>query len=721
MLKLLLGCVLAFVCRTTPDLESGARDFDPRADSIERWRAHYERVERELLRYEPCGLSSAQRAARAGSIDALRAYRERGDFARQRVDRRALVPQFVDAEGRRCAVAELLHASGRDDLVERVRAAANDAWITDLGGDRAFLGWLQESGLELAEAARIQTPAFEGPGDYIAPGGDRAGGVGAPPSAASGPRRALPPVPIIAAPAPAAPAARRPAETLDAWWMWWEFNKLSYLEVQGLEERLALEKGWSPAEIAAMTDPLRRARETLFLEELRSADALVRASAALAFGRIARERAVPALVHQLEDPSLRVREHALFGLGASGTSEAARVLLALLEGGGSFAGGGEPVSPRAVPLAILALAVGRRSGMEPAIALDVARLAPRASEPIRDRALWAACVFQRLASSSATEALARRLLADATQPRFVRAAAIEALGESDDPKTLAALQHALVGRDLELRRSAALALGRSPQVLALPALMTAYELESEPLARGFALLSIGAQGGPRARDFLLEAFTDGPRAIEPWAALALGIHARGSDDVLVKRKLLEAAPRVRNEDSRPAVLLALGLAREGAAIPLALATLERAPSARERGYAATTLALLGAANRAPLRGRLAAERSGFVRATIAHALATLGDPLDAPALFDALSGLADPGLKAVTAAALGLLGAPTALAALDELARREGGSNLVRATALDGLGLLLERGEPLVLPEASEGANYALYEDWVFDLFQLVL
>ena len=35
--------------------------------------------------------------------------------------------------------------------------------------------------------------------------------------------------------------------------------------------------------------------------------------------------------------------------------------------------------------------------------------------------------------------------------------------------------------------------------------------------------------------------------------------------------------------------------------------------------------------------------------------------------------------------------------------------------------VLLERDEPLVLPEVSRRANYALYEDWVFDLFQLAL
>ncbi len=699
------------------------RAVDPGTDEVALWRAHYERVERELRTHVPAGLDGPALAARARLIEALADYRERGDFTRQIQVPGALLPQFVDAEGRRCAVAELLHASGQEALIERVRAANNSAWIADLAHDPGFRAWLRTHGLDLEEVARIQTPAFEGPADRVPPGGgapsagpgdapERPGPPsGAPPAGAAGP--------VAVSVSSSARAGERP---LDAWWVWWEFNKLVYLGVQGMEGRLVSEASRTSADAALMTEPLRTVRSPILLAALRDPDALVRASAALALGRVARERAVAPLVQMLGDPSQRVREHALFGLGASGTSTGARVLLALLEHGGSVSAEGELVSPRAMPFAILALAIGRREGMEPALARSVALFAPRAPDSMRDGALWAACLFHRLAPSPSTEALALEVVQDARAARFVRAAAIEALGPSADPKTLARLQDLLVGRNLELRRSAALALGRSPQALALPALMTAYELEGEPLARGFLLLSIGMHGGPAARDLLLEALAQGPIAVEPWAALALGIQARTSGDTAIRKGLRAALPQARNEDSRPALLLALGLARDPAVEPVARATLEGSPSPRDRGYAATALALLGGSgNRDHLRARLPAERSNFVRATIAQALSTLGNADDAPGIFEALTGLSDPGLKAVTAASLGLLGAPAALPELDELAREATVSALVRATALDGLGLLLERGEPLVLPEASQGANYAVYEDWAFDLFQLAL
>jgi len=698
---------------------------------VGRWRAHYAAVERELGAASPGGLSAAQREARARALELLAAYRERGAFTRQELEPGALVPQFVDRAGRRCAVAELLHADGRDALVERVRATRNSAWVGELAADAEFRAWLEHSGLSLADAVRIQTPAYGdycGPCDTVPPGGEAPG--------EPGPRKDRAGAPAGSSPAqPGASPLDAPTSTTtlspggenrpqDAWWTWWELNKLDYLDEAGLEQRLERDAGRTPAEVAQMTEPLREARKRLLFEELHSPDAVIRAAAALAFGRIARDAAVEPLTVLLADPSQRVREHALFGLGASGSSAAARLLLGLLERGGRRLGAQdelELVTPRALPLSILALAVGRRAGMDPGVASAVALLAPRVEEAQRPRALWAACLFQRLAPEPALERLCLSLAAEREQPVAVRAAALEALSTSADPLALARLQDALFGRELELRRSAALALGRSPQAAATGALLTAHDLEAEPLARGFVLLSLGLRGGALARDALLETFARGPLASEPWAALGLGLHARVSRDPSIARALLAAAPVVRNEDSRPAVLLALGLAQEPRAAALARAALEQGASPRERGYAATTLALLGGGtNHAFLRARLALERSGFVRASLAQGLAVLGDAGDVPTLFAALRGLAERGLKAVTAAALGQLGSASALSGLDELVVG-GDSALVRATALDALGVLLERGEPLVLPDASRGANFALYEDWVFELFLLTL
>jgi hypothetical protein len=68
-------------------------------------------------------------------------------------------PVFVDAEGRRCAVAHLVGASGAEDLVERTRARSNLARIHDMRDDD-LVGWADRNGLRMDELALIQ-PGYQ--------------------------------------------------------------------------------------------------------------------------------------------------------------------------------------------------------------------------------------------------------------------------------------------------------------------------------------------------------------------------------------------------------------------------------------------------------------------------------------------------------------------------------------------------------------------------------
>ena len=133
-----------------------------RAAEVARIRAHFDSVERELLARDVASLAPAQRANRARNLRTLAAYRDRGEFPRNRDFPGALVPYFVDETGVLCAVAHLLATSGRRDIVDRVAAANNNVWVGDLAADTAFTAWLDAQGLTLAEAARIQMP-YMGP------------------------------------------------------------------------------------------------------------------------------------------------------------------------------------------------------------------------------------------------------------------------------------------------------------------------------------------------------------------------------------------------------------------------------------------------------------------------------------------------------------------------------------------------------------------------------
>ena len=145
---------------TGPDHEAEAA---ANAAEVVRIQAHFDSVLRELRTMTPAGLSQTQRALRNAHLAELQAYRDRGLFPHNHDFGEAWTPYFVDHRGVHCAVAHLLAASGRSDIVERVARTNNNVWVADLAGDREFTAWLDASGLTLAEAARIQVPYIETP------------------------------------------------------------------------------------------------------------------------------------------------------------------------------------------------------------------------------------------------------------------------------------------------------------------------------------------------------------------------------------------------------------------------------------------------------------------------------------------------------------------------------------------------------------------------------
>jgi hypothetical protein len=124
---------------------------------VARIQAHFDSVIAELsVHPAPNGVAGRRRVALIGT---LRAYRDRGVFPHNYDFPGLAVPYFVDRKtGTLCAVAHLLASTGRRDIVDRVAKTNNNVWVAQLAGDSAFTHWLDDHGLSLAEAARIQIP-----------------------------------------------------------------------------------------------------------------------------------------------------------------------------------------------------------------------------------------------------------------------------------------------------------------------------------------------------------------------------------------------------------------------------------------------------------------------------------------------------------------------------------------------------------------------------------
>ncbi len=156
ILRALRGLTLVLVLSSCLDAVSA----DPDAE-VSRIGDHLTRVGLEL-RGSPTGhLTPQQKRARLESIRWLEEYRASGVFPHNHVRMGERVPVFVDPHGTPCAVAYLLLRSGEDELVEEIARESNLIRIPELSDDMRVVAWLEDRGLTLEEAARIQ-PAYGG-------------------------------------------------------------------------------------------------------------------------------------------------------------------------------------------------------------------------------------------------------------------------------------------------------------------------------------------------------------------------------------------------------------------------------------------------------------------------------------------------------------------------------------------------------------------------------
>jgi hypothetical protein len=131
---------------------------------VERIQTHLIGAERALSERNLGSLTSEQRRARSVHVLRLRAYRDRGSFPHNHDFPGERRPYFVDEHGVLCAMAHLISASGRDDIVRMVQRTRNNATVLELAADPeigpVLAAWLDEAGLTVEEAQRIQ-PAYE--------------------------------------------------------------------------------------------------------------------------------------------------------------------------------------------------------------------------------------------------------------------------------------------------------------------------------------------------------------------------------------------------------------------------------------------------------------------------------------------------------------------------------------------------------------------------------
>ncbi len=724
-------------------------------EEVVRSQHHYREVEHELLTRAPAGLSVEQRLNRAAAIAELARYRDAADYPIRAVNDGVRRPLFEDADGRHCAVAHLMWTFGAADLVTEYAQTDNHAYIMELTDDARLAGWVDAMGLTMLEAARIHVPpplTLPGASVDVARLGSRAPTTGgssntAGDSATSGASGTGSGPPVSAVPSSGATSggsrARGRSQTgkrasfdehlatisgnvyIEPWWEWWEMNKHQFLQPHPLIDAAPTDAPPSRYHFGARLTQryIETTRDQVLpriLDETLHEDERVRARAAMALARLARKDAVPRLFEMLSDRSQRVCHAAILALGATGDHTAAVALVELAESGRIAKIDGD-ISPYAQALALVGLGIGRHYGM-PKLVAGFADGIYQDAHPKRDNDIGAAAfLFDTLDPSDALQERAIAAVDDDTFDVATRCRAISTLGHSGNPSASMVLVRALDDSNLEIRRAAALALGGLHDEHILQRLMTSFEVEAEPMTRGFLLISIGAQETLQARDMLMRTLKRGDKPMRPWAALALGVYSRRTGDVEAMKAIRKALRADANHDQHGAYVIASGIALDVSAVPTMREMLIDSPDPRMRMFAASGLGLVDdAESRKILLSQLEDEPWSFARAAIAQSLGHIGHDDDGEIVVATLRDIRDPQLQSYVASAVGFHGSQGALEGLIRLLDEDDIAGEARAAAVDAIGLLLDGQPGMLMSDIASASNFRTFPHWMTELMGTV-
>lgn len=166
---MLLRAVATAVSLATSPLSTA-----PATAEVLRVQAHLDGALAMMASRDLSGLTTTQQRNRAELTRRLRAYRDAGQFPINRDFPGRFVPYFRDQQtGVLCAVGFLLATTGEHDLIDEIVANDNHVRVPALASHVEFGRWLDEHGLLLEEAARIQPtygpPIFEEPPPRVSP------------------------------------------------------------------------------------------------------------------------------------------------------------------------------------------------------------------------------------------------------------------------------------------------------------------------------------------------------------------------------------------------------------------------------------------------------------------------------------------------------------------------------------------------------------------------
>lgn len=531
------------------------------------------------------------------------------------------------------------------------------------------------------------------------------------------------------APGGVPPGTADPPAPPTRWESWWASNKHFYLRLGQRMRDAQTEGERAPTTGEAATTEesglerrfeedrkLRTDLVPVFIEALSDDNFEVRNSAAIALGKAGDPRAGdPLRKAAMEDDHKTVREAALLALGLLGREVDIPFLSDQLD----------DVKADTRQRSFAAFALGLMESEMAAIPLF--RFADPKQGPRfvggsnRERPLLASLMIALGLSGHPDAGAFLRKHYDSKEHDFgVQSFILLSLGRLGDQEARPLLLDSIKHKDAEIRRSAAIALGRladegDEEIYA--ALFRALDRDSDPVTRQFAAISLGQTGDDEVRKKLRKAFPDVRQIDRSFVAMALAL-AHDKEAAPMLRKALTQA---KAESDRGGYCIALSLLHDDEAAPLIESQLKAKGRVWLQGYAGISLGLLDHRPSAPELSEILDETNDpGLRMNLAVGLGLMRDPKAKTYLLETLEGDGSMYERGSAAMSLAVLRINSAAPNLLAVYRDKKAPDLTRAFSIVALGILADPSPTPKLSRFSIDNNYSTTVDPLTEVLSIL-
>lgn len=494
------------------------------------------------------------------------------------------------------------------------------------------------------------------------------------------------------------------------WEFWWEYNQDPLVNLKPSLFALTPKAGAIDFPYEKVTDRSRTQLVRFFARILREdKNHLVREAAVISLARTHDENALPWIEFAIDDPAGYVRHIAVISLGISQIQGAVPILVSRVN---------DPNESEEIK-SYAAIAVGLVGG-------DEARktfqkwLEPKAFKGFKRFVQQGVAFGAGLTEDTSLGPLIRSALhTGLSEDRITTAYLLLSLGRLKDRAANAILLEHLDAKDIQVRRSAVIALGTcaSPSDKdVVEAIINKLKTDPDNIMKNFCFMALGQIGGETAEVYLAEQMKEVTRAYLPYVGLALGVtrNPKFGPDVL------KAFIATKDLTTRSALAVALGLLKHKEAIGELRKSVDKGGDPIFRGYCALALGMI--------KDNESVERltDTYVKANdvelllhTAVGLGLIGDRSITKEMLAMIDGSAASNVRVATAYNLGLIGDQKMIEPLMQVAYNPKNTIRLRAFALLGLGHLTDTRAIPVVSSITRGNNYTILENFLYELFNV--